>query len=86
VSGTNATMHTPNFLNKPDMDDQLSAHEKRLSFALDIDQAARMLTHSLTSRRGYPTHLSSAVSWQNGRWLRRTPVKGTRTALHISDY
>lgn len=44
ASGTNAPMHNSAFLDDPSNNDVLSSHEHRVALALDIDQAARMLT------------------------------------------
>ena len=77
TSGTNAPMHTPGFLDMPNKDDLVRAHEGRLALALDIDQAARVLHHSPQRQLDAPVALrSAAVRWQNGEWIRPHHPRG----------
>ncbi|RMZ82486.1 hypothetical protein DV737_g2025, partial [Chaetothyriales sp. CBS 132003] len=72
ASGTNATMHTPTFLDTPSRDDKLRAQERRLALALNLDQAARVLDvkdGAVAAERAAVVG-SAAVRWQHGSWVR----------------
>ncbi|RMZ91629.1 hypothetical protein DV736_g1121, partial [Chaetothyriales sp. CBS 134916] len=83
ASGTNATMHTPAFLETLSRDDKVRAQERRLALALNLDQAARVLDVKprIAAERA-PVVGSAAVRWQHGGWIMphhiRAPV-GTRS-------
>ena len=82
VSGTNAPMHTSEFLDEPRDDDTILAHERRIALALEIDQAARMLASAST--RNDEQKRVRGVDWQEGTWKRHGSVKGTPTLMALS--
>ena len=78
ASGTNAPMHTPAFLDAPTHADLRSAHENRLALALEIDQAARILSPSrgTSHTSGTPAAHDQAVRWRDCAWGRHHAHKG----------
>ena len=79
ASGTNAPLHTSAFLDDLSQTELLSSHETRVALALDIDQAARILTQPGKSLQ--PARTTSlepfAMAYGNGRWPRYYSQNGT---------
>lgn len=78
ASGTSAPLHCPPFLDEPTQEDKTKAHESRLALALDIDQAARILspTPSSSPSAGLQDSGERSSQWNDGTWTRRQPPRG----------
>ena len=78
TSGTSAPLHCAPFLDEPTQDDKTKAHESRLALALDIDQAARILspTPSSSPSAGLQDSGEGPSQWNDETWTRRHPPKG----------
>ncbi|RMZ85268.1 hypothetical protein DV738_g370, partial [Chaetothyriales sp. CBS 135597] len=90
ASGTNATMHTPAFLDTPSRGDKIRAQERRLALALNLDQAARILNaNDQAAARRAAGAGSPAIRWQHGGWARPHHIKGLcreqKTGCRITD-
>ena len=72
ASGTNAPIHTPDFLDEPTRDDIIHAHEARLALAMDIDQATRVLRYTPPSIHAARTPQSGTegIKWRDNSWTK----------------
>ncbi|RMD41260.1 hypothetical protein DV735_g3848, partial [Chaetothyriales sp. CBS 134920] len=85
ASGTNATMHTPAFLDTPSRDDKVRAQERRLALALNLDPAARVLDandRAATKRAGGAG--SPAIRWNHGEPVITRSMKLKETEKSMS--
>ena len=72
TSGSSAPHYAADFLRRNSPSEEEVTHGRRLAFAMEIDQGARMLDHSLPSSpsSGSPTSANSKGDrvWRNGGW------------------
>lgn len=72
TSSTSAPHYAADFLRRNTPSDEELTHGRRLAFAMDIDQAARMLDHSLpsspSSSSPWSDHSKDGRVWMNGGW------------------
>lgn len=78
ASGTTSPMHTPPFLDQDTEEDYNQDYSSRLSFALDIDHARRILRHMKTEPP--PAWASEKnvqpFGWKNTAWSRGNDFNG----------
>lgn len=72
TSGTSAPHYAADFLRRNTPSEEEVTHGRRLAFAMDIDQSARMLNHSLPSSPNVGSPASSSSkdgwAWRDGAW------------------
>ena len=77
TSGTSAPHYAADFLRRNTPSQEEATHGRRLALAMDIDQGARMLDHSLTPSPSTSSPRSGSDRkgervWRNGGWERQT--------------
>ena len=89
-SGTTAPLHVAHFLDQQTPDEDIERHRSRLSVAMDIDEAQRVLafTSSQTSRplRVPSGSRNSPHIWRDGSWMREGAINRTFSRLCISNH
>lgn len=75
ASGTNAPMHTTDFLDDPTPDQLLQSQQSRLALAMDIDLAARLLNASIQAKAAATAEVPQ-MAWRDGSWMRHYSQKG----------
>ena len=81
ASGTNAPLHSANFLNRVEPDIERDAHERRLALALDVDTSSRIMElstySSVNSSLNNISGLSSSPArtvWKDNEWTKEGSV------------
>jgi hypothetical protein len=80
ASGTNAPLHSANFLSRADPARERDAHERRLALALDVDTSARIMApgsyssvNSSLDAYDASTNLKR-TTWTNNEWTKEGSV------------
>lgn len=75
TSGSNAPHYLADFLRRNTPSEEEATHGRRLALAMDIDQGARMMDHSLPSSPSTPSSGQSneARTWKYGVWEAGSP-------------
>ncbi|OMP84691.1 putative WD repeat-containing protein [Diplodia seriata] len=94
TSGTNAPLHTSMFLTEGDAVSEQEAHEKRLAFAMGIDQSSRILgsfedrtgsSPTTPSRPCWTVSNQKSPEWVDGEWIKRGSLASVLDAPHLRD-
>jgi hypothetical protein len=80
ASGTNAPMHSANFLCRSDPVSERDVHERRLAMALDVDTSARIMTPGSFSSAnssidsGYLSTSPGRTVWKDNEWTKEGSI------------